>query len=104
MSSDEHFDNEKTPIPNNVIPLHKDFITETADRLTFSEKKIYNISDDVNLILNVRLPVMDRKLDRILDGQREMNKLIMKQSSGKLKAVWAGIVLAYGLLVFLLVK
>lgn len=71
-------DDENTPVPNNVVSIHKEFITDTSDRLTFTEQRLYNIEDSLNTILNIKLPVSDRKLDRILDCLRDMNKPVKK--------------------------
>lgn len=96
---------ENTPLPhNNVIPIHREFVIDASERLTKSEQRLYNLSDDVNRIVNVTLPVMDRKLDRILDGQRELNKHIMNQPKYNVKAIWAGLVFAYTILGYLIFR
>lgn len=79
-------DDENTPVPNNVVSIHKEFITDTSDRLTFTEQRLYNIEDSLNTILNIKLPVSDRKLDRILDCLRDMNKPVKKV--GAFRRLW----------------
>lgn len=98
-------DLDKTNPGATIIPLHKDFIIDTSNRLSESERKLFNLADDVDLILNKKLPIMDRKLDRILDGQREINGRLMslpKRNSSIV--VWTAIALCYLLFGFLILK
>lgn len=76
--NNETDDEENTPLPlANVINI-KPFVNSTNDRLTYTENRLYNIEDSLNTILNIKFPVVDRKLDRILDCLRDMNKPVKK--------------------------
>lgn len=97
---------ENTPLPQiaNVIPIHKQFVIDTNDRLTFTEKRLYNIEDSINHITQIEFPRINGKLDRLLDGQREQNKHLMNKPKIKLSYVWASIGLVYMLVGYLLFR
>jgi hypothetical protein len=77
---------EDTPVPNNVINI-KPFVASTNERLSFTEQRLYNIEGSLNHITEIDFPVLNRKLDRILDSLRDMNKPTIK--IGLFKRIWA---------------
>jgi hypothetical protein len=107
--NDEVDQSANTPLPaisnGNVIQLHsKEFVIDTSDRLTFTEKRLYNIEDSLNHITQVEFPRLNGKLDRLLDGQREQTIRLMNQPKISLTYIWASIGLVYMLVAYLLFK
>jgi hypothetical protein len=107
--NDEVDQSANTPLPaisnGNVIQLHsKEFVIDTSDRLTFTEKRLYNIEDSLNHITQVEFPRLNGKLDRLLDGQREQNKKLMTVPKLSLGYVYAALTLCYCLIGYLLFK
>jgi hypothetical protein len=79
---------ENTNPGNNITHIHKEFITDTSERLSFTEQRLYNIESSLNHITQVDFPVINRKMDRLLDGMRELlNKPIKK--IGVFRRFWA---------------
>jgi hypothetical protein len=99
-------DEENTPTGNNVIPINgKEFIIDTNLRMSDNDRRIYNLSEDMNLVLNKHIPIMNSKLDRILDSQREINKSLMNQpKTPNLTYLWSGIGFIVLVITYLLFK
>ena len=80
---------EDTNPHNNITRIHKEFINDTSNRLSFTEQRLYNIEDSLNHITQIDFPVLNRKMDRVLDGIRELNnKTHIKLSLWQRFIIW----------------